>query len=297
MKNKNNILTILVTGGSGFLGSHVTESLISTGYKVKIFDTKTPPLELSNAEFCHSDLLNQSAVNEAMSGVDIVFHLAALADLDKAKDSPLQTMMVNVIGTNNILEAARKHNVKQVIFSSSIYVHSNTGGFYRVSKHCCELLLEEYFNQYDLGYTILRFGTLYGPRSDKSNSVYNYLHEALKKRVINSVGNGNEVREYIDVRDAADICIKLLQEPHKGETLILTGNHRMKLSELLEMINEILGNNIKIKFGDGKPAHYKYTPYSYKPVAGKKLVMDSYRDMGQGLVEILDEIDNKSKSN
>lgn len=293
MKNKKEKLNILVTGGSGFLGGHVVDSLLSAGFTVCIFDTKEYPYDRSGVDFIKGDILDLEALTKALRDIDVVFHLAAYADLDKAQDNPLDTMKVNVMGLANVLEAARINKVSRVIFSSSIYVYSRTGGFYRVSKHSCELLLEEYFNRFNLKYTILRFGTLYGPHSDSSNSVYNYLKEALLKGKIQAVGSGEEVREYIDVRDAADICVEVLEDKYEGETLILTGHHRMRLVELLEMISEILDNKVSIEYGRGENAHYKYTPYSYIPRAGKKLTMNSYRDLGQGLIEILDEIHRK----
>mgnify|MGYP000754119549 CR=1 FL=1 len=89
------------------------------------------------------------------------------------------------------------------------------------------------------------YGTV---RSDKSNSIYNYLNDALTLGEMDSRGSGNEVREYIDVRDAADMCVKILKSDYQSETLIITGNHRMQLSELLEMINEILGDKIIINY-------------------------------------------------
>ena len=290
MKKTQEYKNILVTGGSGFLGSHVVDSLLSAGFTVCIFDTKKFPYDRSGADFIKGDILDLGALTKALRNIDVVFHLAAFADLDKAQDNPLDTMKVNVMGMTNVLEAARINKVSRVIFSSTIYVYSRTGSFYRVSKHSCELLLEEYFNRFDLKYTILRFGTLYGPRSDISNSVYNYLKEALVTGKIKAVGSGEEVREYIDVRDAADICVKVLEDKYEGETLVLTGHHRMRLAELLEMISEILDNKVKIEYGSGENAHYKYTPYSYIPRVGKKLVMNSFRDLGQGLVELLDEI-------
>ncbi len=290
MKNNSNKKKILVTGGSGFLGIHVIEALLKNDHTVRVFDLNKLPYELSDVEFIKGNLNELESLNKACKGIDIVFHFAAFSDLDKAKDSPLDTVNINILGTLNLLEAARKNKINQVIFSSSIYVHSRTGGFYRVTKHSCELLLEEYFNQYGINYTILRFGTLYGPMADENNSVYLYLKEALIHGEINAFGVGDEVREYIDVRDAADVCVKILDKRYKGDTLIISGHHRMRLTELLEMMNEILGNKITIKYGEGEPAHYKYTPYSYNPKPGMKLVMDSFRDMGQGLVEMLEEI-------
>jgi len=292
MKKTKEKKNILVTGGFGFLGSHVVDSLKSAGHNVIIFDSKKSVNIKSESDFINGDILDLEALTKALKNIDIVFHLAAFSDLNKAQDNPIDTMKANVIGTTNVLEAARINKINRVIFSSSIYVSSRAGGFYRVSKHTCELLLEEYFKRFDLKYTILRFGTLYGTRSDSSNSVYNYLKDALLKGEIQAIGSGEEIREYIDVRDTADFCVEVLADKYEGKTLVLTGQHRMRLAELLEMISEILDNKVNIEYGRAKNAHYKYTPYSYNPKPGKKIVLDSFRDMGQGLVEILEEIDN-----
>ena len=287
-------LRILVTGGSGFLGSHISDALIDAGNEVTIFDLKQSPHLKGKQDIIIGDILNLDAVTEAMKGIDVVFHLAALADIDVAQDNLYETMKTNVLGTTNVLEAARVNSVKRVVFASTVYVHSRTGSFYRVSKHSCELLLEAYYECYGLQYTILRFGTLYGPRTNESNSVFRCLKEALLTGKIEFKGTGDEVREYIHVRDAAQICIKILDDKFAGETLILTGHHRIKLSEFLNMVNEILGNKIKISYKPKESkSHYKQTPYSYIPKIGKKIVMNTYCDFGQSLLEILHELDLK----
>jgi UDP-glucose 4-epimerase len=288
---------VLVTGGSGFLGSHLIDSLIVSGFNVINFDTKESNFNIKGVQNIKGDLLDFNLLKNSLKNIDFVYHLAAFSDLDKAKDDPIKTMNINVLGTTNLLQAAKINQVNKVIFASSIYVNSRTGGFYRVSKHSCEILLEEFYNYYKLNYTILRFGTIFGPRSDNSNSVYNYLLSALKNKSIDAVGSGNEVREYIDVRDAAKVCEQAMLDKYNNEAIVVTGNHRIKLNELLEMIREILNNDIEIKYGEGKAAHYKYTPYSFTPRPGKKIVLDSFRDFGQGLVEVLEEIDKNTRLN
>ena len=289
-------LNILVTGGSGFLGSHIADAFTDAGHNVVIFDKKSSPYIREGQNMIVGDILDPESISSAMKGIDIVFHFAALADIDVAHNKPYDTVKINVLGSTNVLEAAKENNVKRVVFASTIYVYSRTGSFYRVSKHACELLLEAYHERYGLEYTILRFGTLYGKRSGHHNSVYRYLKEAFTTRKIDYYGTGNEVREYIHVSDAAQICVKVLDEKFAGQTLILTGHHRMKLSELLDTINEIMGSNVDIKYNPKQSkAHYTQTPYSYIPRVGKKIITDTYCDLGQSLVEILDDI-NASKT-
>lgn len=291
-------LNILVTGGSGFLGSHIADALTDAGRNVTIIDIKNSPYLKQGQKIIIADILDLEEMRNAMKGIDVVFHLAALADIDIAHNNPLDTMKINILGTTNILESAKQNGVKRVVFASTIYVYSRTGSFYRVSKHACELLLEAYHERYGLNYTVLRFGTLYGTRTNESNSVYRILCEALTTGKINFYGTGNEVREYIHVSDAARICVKVLDEEFSGQTLTLTGHNRMRLSELLDMINEILDNKIKITYHNKESkSHYTQTPYSYIPRVGKKIVSNPCCDIGQSLVEILHEIDSKEPCN
>lgn len=293
----NKPLSIMVTGGAGFLGSHIADALSDDGHAVTIVDIQQKKDLRVKQRMIQADILDYEKVKSAMEAIDIVFHLAAFSDLDLACDNPHDTMHINVLGTANVLEAARLNNVKKVIFASTIYVCSRTGSFYRVSKHAGELLLEAYNERYGLDYVILRFGTLYGMRSGKQNSVYRYLEEAVTTGKINFYGTGDEIREYIHVQDSVQICLRVLGDAFNGQTLILTGHHRMKASELLEMINEIMGDNLKVEYHSHQiKSHYVQTPYSYIPRVGKKIITDTYRDLGQSLVEILHEIDNNKSA-
>ncbi len=297
-KNNNRSYNVLVTGGAGFLGSHVADAITYSGHNVTIFDIVESPFLRDNQRMIVGDILNLKELDKAMDGIDIVFHLAALSNIDLADDKPYDTMEINVLGTTNLLSSAKLYNIKRVIFASSIYVNSRTGSFYRVSKHACELLLEAYYERYGLSYSILRFGTLYGPRADETNSINRYLKEAINKGEINYYGTGDEVREFIHVLDAARICVEVINRKYNGETLILTGHQQMKLRELLSVINEILGNRIKIIYHKNKSrAHYNQTPYSYIPNVGKKIISKTYCDIGQSLVEILDELNPNENNN
>lgn len=284
---------VLVTGGAGFLGSHIADVLSESGHDVVVFDVVHSKYLRSDQKMIVGDILDRKMVNDAMEGIEVVYHLASIADIDVAKHQPYKTMEVNILGTINLLEASVKNDIEHFIFASSIYVYSNSGSFYRISKQCCETLLEEYYNRHELRFTTLRFGTLYGTRSDEHNSVYRYLKMALADRKIEYKGSGDEVREYIHVRDAAEICAQVISGQFIGESLIVTGQNRLKVIDMLKMIQEIFGDKIEI---DHRPAHnhshYTQTPYSYFPRIGKKIVSNVYCDIGQSLVEILQEMDH-----
>ena len=199
------------------------------------------------------------------------------------------------MGTLNLLEAARDFDIERFVFASSIYVYSDQGSFYRTSKQASELLLQDYFDQYGLDYTILRFGSLYGPRSDKSNGIFNILSQAINNNKIEYYGTGEEIREYIHVLDAAAMSVDILDEEFREQIVHLTGTERMSSRELLSMIQEIMGNKIDISFQMRKDqGHYVQTPYSYKPKIGRRLRCNSYIDLGLGLLDCLQDINQKS---
>jgi UDP-glucose 4-epimerase len=286
----------IVFGGSGFLGSHVADCLTTRGYEVTIFDLIPSPYLLPEQRMIVGDILDGGAVNRAATGQDIVYNFAGIADLDDAKTKPLLTLQLNVQGNINIMEACLSSKVKRFIYASTIYVYSQKGGFYRSSKQAAEIYIEEFQRRYGLNFTILRYGTLYGPRADERNSIYRYLRQALENRSIICSGTGDESREYINVQDAARLTVDILDEQYRNQHIIITGHYPMKFRDMLMMIREILGADIKIEFtGEENADHYSLTPYSFVPKVGHKLVNHYYLDMGQGLMECLHEMHENAK--
>ena len=184
-------MKILVTGGSGFIGSHVADALSKRGHQVTIFDKKKSKWIKTDQEMYIGDILNLKDLENAINGSDIVFHFAALADIDQALKEPINTVKINTLGTVHVLELCRKHNIKRFIYASTIYVNSIDGGFYRSSKKAAEDYIEEYHNIYGLNFTILRFGSIYGERSDNTNGVTNIIQQALRTGKISYFGNEN----------------------------------------------------------------------------------------------------------
>lgn len=282
-------MRVVVFGGSGFLGSHVADALTDKRYEVIIYDKKKSPYLKEGQRFILGDILDEKKVEEAVVGSRIVYNFAAFSDIEEAKFKPLETITTNIIGNTNILEACRKNKIQRFVFASTLYVYSEAGSFYRSSKQACELIIENYHRQYGLDFTILRYGSLYGPRADEKNWVYRILKQALKENKITRRGDGNEIREYIYVYDAAKLSVKILDEEYKNQYVMITGNQQMRIKDLMLMIKEMLGNKIKLEFTKANyEEHYEITPYVFKPKLAKKIVGDSYIDLGQGILDLLD---------
>ena len=282
----------IVFGGSGLIGSHLADRLTEVGYDVTIFDLKPSPYLLPGQEIIIGDILDKKAVFDAVKGCDYIYNFAGMSDLDAATTEPLRTIEQNIMGTAILLETTLRSRAKRFIQASTIYVYSDTGGFYRCSKQAAELYVEEYNRKFGLEYTILRYGTVYGPRADSRNSIYRYLKQALDEGRIDCGGTGDETREYIHVRDAAQLSVDILADKYRNKQVIITGHHPMRLRDMLYTIREILSNRIEINFEASKSdtPHYNITPYSFVPKIGRKLVTHEYVDMGQGLLECISEI-------
>ena len=286
-------MKVIVFGGSGFVGENVADALTDLGHQVTIFDVHKKAELKGNQRFIAGDITSASDVSEAIRGHDYVYNFAGIADIDEAQRRPTETISVNILGNAHILDAALKHQIKKYIFASTIYVYSESGGFYRCSKQACELYVEEYHRSFKLPYNILRYGTLYGAGANKFNSVRKYLHQALTRGEIVCDGSGDELREYINIKDAARISAKMIDAQYNNQNFIVTGYQQFKLHDLFSMIKEILQKDIHIVFKPhDKTHHYKLTPYSYTPKAGFKFFDDQYLDMGQGLIECLEEINS-----
>jgi UDP-glucose 4-epimerase len=238
-------------------------------------------------------VLDAEAVKTAMEGCQAVYHLAALADINKAIHNPRETIEINIMGTLNMLEAAREHKIQRFVFASSIYVYSNQGSFYRTSKQACEHLIHDYHERFDLDFTVLRFGSLYGPRADEGNGVRRLLVQALSKSKIDYFGSGEEVREYIHVLDAAAMSVDVLADDFANQFIHLTGRERMTSRDMLAMINEIMGGKIELALNSsGQHGHYVQTPYNYTPKLGRRLMRSTYIDLGLGLLDCLQDLDH-----
>ncbi len=290
-------MNVIVFGGSGFLGSHVADALSDAGYDVTVYDIKPSPYLKDSQKMIVGDILNEKVVEKAVEGCDIIYNFAGIADIEEASKNPIETIKYNILGNTILLEAAVRHRLKRFVYASTVYVFSDSGSFYRCSKAACENYIDVYRKQHGLDYTILRYGTLYGTRADERNSVCRFITQAMKEKKIIYPGDGNEIREYINVLDAAKASMEILTDEFRNEHVIFTGHYNMKVRELFIMIKEMLKDDIEFEFVPQRSAdsmgHYAITPYTFIPKIGKKYVKHYYTDMGQGLLLCMQEVFDK----
>ncbi len=287
---------VLVTGGSGFLGSHLVDALVERGHEVTVFDRAPSRWLPAGARMETGDLGDLAGLARVVAGQDAVYHLAGLADLNAARSRPLDTVHANIVGTVHLLEAMRAAGVARFLFASTVYVYSREGGFYRCSKQACETYIDEYAQSYGLRYTVLRYGSLYGPRADRSNGVYRLLAQAMAEGRIAYTGTPDDIREYIHVEDAARLSVDAMAPAFEGKHVLLTGPSALRAADLFTMFQEILGRPVEVAYrpSEGRAGHYSVTPYAFTPRPGRKLVTTEYVDMGQGLLQIVEELHGSS---
>ncbi len=276
-----------VIGGAGFLGKQIAKELIELKYNVKIIDKIK--INTKNSYVC--DIMNYDKLKKILSDCDYVFNFAGIADIGESNKNPIKTIQNNLIGSTNVFDICAKLKVKRLFFASTLYVYSGSGGFYKTSKQCLENILETYSTNFNLKYTVLRYGSVFGPSSQKWNGIYKYLEQAIKTSKIVCNGNGEEIREYIHVEDAAKLSIKSMDKKYVNKYLTISGVNSLKAKDLFTMIGEILNKKIKVTYKNNKKnkEHYKITPYNYIPKRSLKIVSNEFIDLGEGLLEVIEK--------
>jgi len=291
-------MNALVTGGSGFLGHYLVKELLNQGIRTVVLDKadqdtffleECTPQEGGECTYIKGDILDRRVLAKAIEGCALVFHTAAIADLDEARRIPLRTMEVNVLGTTMCLEAAREAGVSRFLYASSVYTAGRKGSFYRVSKQAGEALCRTYQEEYGLSYTILRYGSLYGRESNQWNFIYGVCRALLTTGEFTYISSPDSEREYIHITDAARETVRIARDPSfVNQAVLITGHQRIKVRELFAMIQEILGKEIRIHYNpDIQPAHYVMTPYAFKIEVPVRVNLSTYIDISEGILDCL----------
>jgi UDP-glucose 4-epimerase len=288
----------LVTGGKGFLGHHILRELLKRGISAVSYDISEQELPFEEKDIraelrsIQGDILDPGSLGEAMEGCNLVFHTAAIADMDEARILPVRTMEVNAIGTAQCLEAARKAGVKRFLFASSVYTSGNKGSFYRVSKQAAESLCKTYAEEFGLPYTILKYGSLYGREPNQWNFIYGVCKSLLSTGEFTYMSSPDSEREYIHISDAARETVNVGLSPNfANRTVLITGHQRIKIRELFSLIQEILGKEITIHYlPQRQRTHYVMTPYSFESDIPVRINLASYVDISEGILDCLHDV-------
>ena len=262
----------IVTGGSGFIGSHVVDKLFDAGHEVIVLDHRVEP-HRSDVEFNDVDIIDFASVLDATKGCDYIFHLAAMSNVNHVYEKPVYSVQLNVTGTVNVLEAAKQNNCKRVIFASTVWVYSGCNGtyvnesspffmpgaghIYSSSKIACEFLICDYQKLYGLPYTILRYGIPYGPRMRMELVIPIFLKKAFDGKPLTLSGDGSQYRNFIYVEDLADAHILALNDKTENEILNLEGMRRISIKEIAETIDALYDKDLTIEYMDARPGDYE----------------------------------------
>ncbi|MDH4558691.1 NAD-dependent epimerase/dehydratase family protein [Pseudomonas sp. BN417] len=258
---------ILITGGAGFIGSHLADALLARGHAVRVLDDlstgKRANLALDNPrlELIEGDVADAALVARAMAGCKAVAHLAAVASVQASVDDPVATHQSNFIGTLNVCEAMREHGVKRVIFASSAAVYGQNGEGraidedtpkapltpYAVDKLASEQYLDFYRRQHGLEPAVFRFFNIFGPRQDPSSPysgvISIFTERALAGLPITVFGDGEQTRDFVYVGDLEQVLVQALEMEWLEAGPVNVGlNQATSLKQLLAAIGEVLGD-------------------------------------------------------
>jgi len=283
-------MNILVIGGSGFLGSHISDELQNRGHHVTILDQKKSKWANNKATFISGDIKDVSILEKVIKNKDVVYHFAGIADIGECLKNPLSTANTNIIPTINIMNLCAKNKVKKFIFASTIYVHSSQGGFYRVSKKSSELYIIEFGRIFKLNFNILRYGTVYGPRSNLNNNLSRIIFNALTKNILKYPGSSKALRKIIHVKDAAKLSVDILGKKFLNKKVVLiTGKKFIEIKEIIKKVKSQLQIKEKIIYENSKNlGHYIKSPYVNKEIKEYSCYPKKFIDIDYGISEMID---------
>lgn len=259
----------LVTGGAGFIGSHVVDKLKDKGVKVRVFDMVMPAFR-DDIEYYQGSLLDLDTLRMAVNGTDVIFHLGAVADVKDVFEEPHYAENINVRGTINVLEAARRNRaIKRVIYASTVWVYSDCtddsvdettplpapSHLYTATKLAGEYYCLAYSKLYDVGITILRYGVPYGPRARGTAVIPIFVAKALEGEPLTIAGDGSQFRKFIYVEDLAEGNVLALKSIAKNKVYNLDGKEKVTIKQIAETVQKLVGN-VKIESIPARPGDY-----------------------------------------
>ena len=276
-KFKKKKMKVLITGGAGFIGSHLTAYLANKGAEVVVLDNllrgnKIETDILEKITLIQGDVRDQDLVIKLAENCDYIYHLAAILGVDIVADNPVETMETEVEGTKNVVYAALKHDVKKVIYASTsgVYGHSaieksvdeeimiDPRTSYAMAKRYNEIYLKAVYEEKGLESISLRFFNVYGPRQDDRMVIPRFFEQALKNEPITVFGSGKQTRDFTSVEETIISLVKLTDVSKGAEIFNIANETEMNILELANHIKEITQSSSEIKLIESPANRYDY---------------------------------------
>lgn len=302
----------LVTGGAGFIGSHIVDRLLKDGHEVIVLDDfstghRSNLQEHEALTVVEGDISNFDTVKQCMQGVDWVFHKAAVASVPRTVNDPIGSTAVNYQGTLHLLEAARHNKVKRMVFASSAALYGDeptlpkvetmcpvTLSPYAVDKLASEFACGMYTKLYGVETVCLRYFNVYGPRQDPSSpysGVISIFTDKLKNKETPTIfGDGKQTRDFVFVSDAVEANMKAITTKNGvGEYYNIATGNKITLNDLLKILSDIYGVEFDVNYGDVRQGDIKES-YAVINKAIAKLNWSPSVALEQGLKLLCDSL-------
>jgi UDP-glucose 4-epimerase len=263
-------MRVLVTGGSGFIGSHVVDKLRARGHEPVIYDLRPSPWhEDGTVDTVLGSITDREALERALHSCDAVAHLAAVADVNDVHASPEDAERVNARGTSAVLEACRRAGVKRIVYASTIWVYSDCADddvdedtllpapshLYTSTKLAGELYCKAYQELYGIDYTILRFGIPYGPRAREAAVIPAFVGKALRGEPLTLAGDGGQSRRFVYVEDLADGVALGLDDVATNRVYNLASDENVTIKQIAVRVQEVMGD-VEIVYTPARPGDF-----------------------------------------
>jgi UDP-glucose 4-epimerase len=263
---------VSVTGGSGFIGSHIVDALVEAGHKVTVIDHHVRP-HRPDVGYENVDLMDLSSVLAATRGAEHIFHLGAVSNVNYAYKYPVYTTTLNVVGTANVLESARINGAGRVYLAATVWVYNGcpngsevdeatpfyldgAGHIYTSTKMACEMICHNYSQLYKVPFTVLRLGIPYGPRMREELLIPVFIKKALSGQPLTIAGKGDQYRNFVYVRDLADAHVLAMRDEAANQTYNLEGPRKVTVLEVAEGIRANVGDHVRIEFVPERPGDF-----------------------------------------
>lgn len=307
---------ILVTGGAGFIGSHLVKRLLEEGNEVVVLDkllrgNKIEKEVLDSIRLVKDDVRNADIVKELSKGCKLVYHFAAVLGVDVVADNPVKTMDTEVIGLKNVVDAAILHGLEKVIYASTsgVYGHSaieksvtetiqlDPRTSYAIAKRYNEIYLAAVYEEKGLQSISLRFFNVYGKHQDTRMVIPRFFEQAMQNKPITVYGEGNQTRDFTYIDDTIESCLLLAEKINGCDIFNVANEHEKTILELAEHIKNITGSDSEISYIKAPKKRYDFEvgrrfgsseklqkAVGYKPGTsfekGMKEVYEHYKDEG-----------------